>query len=105
MTGTVKSKPKKRGRPKKVALVKQENLKEQKLPEEITNWEDEGGAVLPEKPEEFVIDAKSIHRKQQWDSLDNYSKAKMRMTEQEFLVADDVTGFGPNSYFTPLSER
>ncbi len=102
MTKTTGSKTKKKIRSKRVGP---EKLETPKIPEEIIAWEDEGGSV-PEKPvDKIEMNPKALHRKQQWDSLDEFSKLRTRMTEEEFLVAEDVTGFGPNSYFTPLEER
>lgn len=59
--------------------------------------------VVQEKKDSPKID--KLFRKQQWDMLDTRARKVLGITEKQFLENEDVTGFGPNSYFTPREKR
>ena len=74
-----------------------------------TQGETPSQTTEPESPNESVaVQEKPVEkpkidtafRKSQWASLDDRSRRMLGMTEKEFLEKEDVTGFGPNSYFT-----
>lgn len=44
-------------------------------------------------------------REQQWEMLGEVGQRYLGKTKEEFLQAEDFTGAGPNSYFTPPEDR
>lgn len=54
---------------------------------------------------EQKVQVDSQLRAQQWEMLSPRDRDRLNMTRDEFLKTEDVTGFGFNSYFTPLEER
>jgi hypothetical protein len=56
-----------------------------------------------EAPAKVKIDREQ--RAAQWEMLTPKERDRLQLTREEFLTREDVTGFGANSYFTPLEER
>lgn len=96
-----------KGRPKKAetkplqsrSVIRRENIQQGKPMDE--------GIGDPSIDVQAQTDALAVRalRQREWDALDEYTKERLGMTEEEFLAAEDVTGFGKNSTFTPLADR
>lgn len=59
----------------------------------------------PSLSESVVVPEKKINvseRRALWSSLGPAEKRMLGMTEEEFLKADNITGFGENSVFTRI---
>jgi len=99
-----KTSPKKKTKPKRVTkedVPKRIDIQTTQI-SDVTGWESEGGYAPPVDDQNIVAD-EILSRKIQYQQMNK--PYKRQVSEEEFLEKEDLTGFGPNSMFTPLEDR
>lgn len=100
---------KKRGRPSQSSKSEDDPQSPEQDIESPTELKDNTDPVLAApvipQPQAPTPESPTLSREAQWRMLDQPSRDRLGMSYEEFLAADDVTGMGPNSRFTPPEER